>query len=161
MKSFPEHCPSQQSNPNSNRQPDKQLGFHELSLFVGQAVWVIRPDPNQISLRVMPLHLCISFDQLGNLSVSSVIVNWTTQVGGYCFDSVVGIFLAKCRAPGSSVRAGEGGVWGDPPLGFSVSLFVPLSWSHLSRIDLFECKSCNAWTRGKTSWDVSLRLKPE
>ncbi len=28
MKSFPEHCPSQESSPNSNRQQDKQLEFH-------------------------------------------------------------------------------------------------------------------------------------
>ena len=83
MKSFPEHCPSQESSPNSNRQQDKQLGFHELSLFVWQAVWVTRPNPNQIPLKGMPLHLCISFEQLGNLSVSSVFVNFLTGYG-YC-----------------------------------------------------------------------------
>ncbi len=35
-------------------------------------------------MRVMPLHLYISFEQLGHLSVSSAIVNCATQVGDSC-----------------------------------------------------------------------------
>jgi len=36
---------------------------------------------NQIPLIGMPLHLCISFEQVGHLSVSSVLGNCATQVG--------------------------------------------------------------------------------
>jgi len=97
MKSFPEHCPSQESSPNSNRQQDKQLEFHELSLFVWQAVWVIRPNPNQ--MRVMPLHLYISFEQLGHLSVSSVFVKCAIST---CLQLPAGLLSGK---PSSNWRA--------------------------------------------------------
>ncbi len=36
----------------------------------------------------MPLHLCLSFEQLGKLSVSSVFVNCATQVGFTAFEVV-------------------------------------------------------------------------
>ncbi len=49
-------------------------------------------------------------------------------------DSVVGHFLAKCRAHGSPMAQMRGRGWGGPPLGFTVSVFVSLSSSHLTHI---------------------------
>ena len=48
MKSFPEHCPSQESSPNSNGQQDKQLDCHEFSLPVMERETGLEPATNSL-----------------------------------------------------------------------------------------------------------------